>query len=76
MSKMSDLHVELCETFAKYYNENKPITDVVDDTYDDISKKYGGLKDYPFKYQELVHFLFENEHQIKFIKKMNEEKNK
>ena len=73
MSKMSDFHVELCETFAKYYDENKPITDVVDDVYDDISKKHEG---FPFRYQELVHFLFENEHQIKFIKKMNEEKNK
>ena len=73
MSKMSDLHVELCETFAKYYDENKPITDVVDDTYDDISK---ARPDYPFRYPELVHFFFENEHQIKFIKKMNEEKEK
>lgn len=72
MSKMSDLHIELCETFAKYYDENKPITDVVDDVVDDISEKYPEL---PIRYQELVHFLFENEHQIKFIKKMKEEKN-
>ncbi len=69
MSKMSDLHIELCETFAKYYDENKPVTDIVDDTLDDISKS---RPDYSFKYQELVHFLFENEHQIKSIKSMKE----
>jgi hypothetical protein len=69
MSKMSDLHIELCETFAKYYDENKPVTDIVDDTLDDISKS---RPDYPFRYQELVHFLFENEHQIKSIKSMKE----